>query len=71
MGILGSKKKTDKKDDKPKTTSKEKTVEVKLLITSYQYKGKLYTQGMTFSCSEGKAKALAGVGRVQLISTKS
>lgn len=73
MGLLGigSKKNTDKKDDKPKTTSKEKSVEVELLITSYQHKGKLYTQGGTFSVSREKAKALVSVGRVKLTSTKS
>lgn len=71
MGILGSKKKTDKKDEKPKSTSKEKTVEVELLITSYQNKGKLYAKGDTFSVTKGKAEALVNVGRVKLTSKKS
>ena len=74
MGLFDKKEKSkqqpEKKDDVPEKTSKEKTVDVTLLISSYVHKGCTYAQGDTFSVAKGKAESLASIGRVKINSSK-
>lgn len=73
MGIFSKDKEkettTDVKDEKPKKTKAEKSVEVELLIESYDYKGCHYTRGDVFKLSSKKVDGLVNIGRVQIINT--